>query len=104
MNYTITIDDSLVAGLQDTLDMQNAQRKTQRKDLLPDVAAMLTEASVGLAYEGLNNIAKQAANQITAIMMDKTNDLTPEIAVSMVTAYPKASAEVQNQIKALLLV
>lgn len=62
--YTIEIDDSLIAGLQDTFETQNAQRRMQRKPPLADIAAMLTEASIGLANQGLNAIYQAQANTV----------------------------------------
>jgi CheY-specific phosphatase CheX len=54
--YTITVDDTFVNGLTEILANQNAQRRTQRQAPLADIPAMLAQATIGLAKQGIESL------------------------------------------------
>ena len=66
--YTITIDDTLVPGLTKQLGIINAQNTLQRQPQVPDIQTMITNATVGLANQGLNAIHDENASIMAAAL------------------------------------
>lgn len=101
MKYEITVDDSLVAGLIDQLETTNAQARVQRKPFLASVEDLLTQASIGLAQQGLNNIAERQAALMSQVVMNNAA-LDPTATIKALSAFAVASPETQLQVKTLL--
>jgi hypothetical protein len=101
-NYNITVDDALTPGLQQQLDQINAQALLQNSKGVADIAALLQNAAIGLAQQGMNAIAQQAAQQVAAIAANNMDTIDPAKLITAVEAYATAHPDTQAQVKTLL--
>jgi len=70
MNYTITIDDALVVGLNDVLAQANAMNIQQRQSPFLDMTDFLTKSVIATANQGLNNVAQHKATVVAQMLSD----------------------------------
>ena len=70
MIYTITIDDSLITGLDDVLSQSNAMNIQQRRAPFLDMTDFLTKSVIATANQGLNNIAQHKAAVVSQMLSE----------------------------------
>ena len=100
--YTITIDNSIVPGLEEVFAQANVRNIQQRQAPFADLSAFITASVIATARQGMSTIIQRHANDIAVAVTANAAAIDPAVLLQAVQAFASAPVATQDAVKTTL--